>query len=151
MILLNTLKAYLQHVQEVYPQIKKADLVTDDNQINKFVEGCREGDIILMMLIPSVATQGNNEGAVHDKDRTMFILVSKNDRKIRHSQFIDKMAICQELINNLRKKLINDMEAYNDGCSFLSQLEISSIGIDPVFNLSGTDGYEMEFSLKSDV
>ena len=80
-----------------------------------------------------------------------FLVLKKVDTKVKHSVFIDNLHSCQQAIRAVELKLLNDM-ADDDNCaSFLRQLDPSSITIDPVWGFAGTDGYEINFSLHTNL
>jgi hypothetical protein len=152
MIGINTVRQYLEHIKQALPAIKTAHLVIDDAQINEYVKDLKDKDnLILLALVPSHRPEGKDEDNVRDKDMMCFLVLKKAERKIKPAEFMDNLALCQQTAQQLRYLLIQDMDEYNDGCSFLSQLDVASISLDPTYNLGGTDGYEINFSMYSNL
>ena len=151
MVDLLQLQQYLDEVKSAVPAIKTTYLVIDDSQIVEIMKDVRESDnLILLALVPSHAVTGNNYDNSQSKDIMAFLVLKKAERKIRHSEFINNLHSCQQAMRAVELKLLIDM-ADDENCSFLRQLEPSSLTIDPVWSLAGTDGYEMNFYLHTNL
>jgi hypothetical protein len=150
MIDLLQLQQYLEHLKENVPAINTAKLAIDDTQITAIVRDLKESDnLILLAIVPSHKLQGQDEDDVHTLDQLAFLVLKKVDRKVSHADFIINLHSCQVAAKEVVSRLIIDKTEYNDGCSFLNRLSVSSFKIDPVFALAGTDGYEIEFLLQT--
>ena len=151
MVDLLQLQQYLDDVKAAVPAIKTTYLVIDDSQIVEIMKDIRESDnLILLALVPSHAVTGNDADALRSKDIMAFLVLKKAERKIRHSEFINNLHSCQQAIKEVQLKMLNDM-GDDENCIFLRQLEPASVTIDPVWSLAGTDGYEMNFYLHTNL
>lgn len=148
MIDLLELEQYLDEIKEAVPAIKTTYLVIDDSQIIEIVKDIRESDnLILLGIVPSHSVSGSNVDNLRSKDIMAFLVVKKADRKIKHSDFIANLYSCQQAIRAVELKMLSDM-ANDDNCgSLMRQLEVTSIDINPIYYLAGTDGYEINFYL----
>lgn len=152
MIDLIEIEQYLEHVKDSVEAIKTTRLVIDDSHINEVLRELKESDNLLLLgLIPSHQTDGQDVDDVTSKDIMAILVLKKADRKIKYSDFIANMHTCQQAAKQIRLKLMGDMEAYNDGCSFLSMLNVPSISIDPIYGLGGADGYEINFNFNTHI
>lgn len=141
---------YLEHLKETVDGINSVHLAIDDSQIADFVKDMKQSDnLVLVGIIPSHQAQAADEHSLMNKDLVALLVLRKADRKLRHNEFIEALHSCQLAAKAIELQLLHDMYSYNGGCSFLQMLEPGSINIDPLYALAGTDGYEINFSLRS--
>jgi hypothetical protein len=142
------LQEYLDEVKEAVPAINITRLVVDDSQIIEIMKDIREKDnLILLAIIPSHSVTGTNIDSLQAKDSMAFLVVKKVDRSLKHTEFINNLHSCQQAIKAVELKLLNDMSNDENCTSIMRQLEPTSINIEPVWGLAGTDGYEINFYL----
>ena len=152
MVDLLQLQQYLDVVKEAIPAINTTRLVIDDSQIVEIMRDIKESEnLILLGIVPSHAVSGQDIDDMRSKDMLAFLVLKKVDRKVKHSEFIDNLHSCQKAIREVEFKLLNDYADIENCSSFLRQLIHSSITIDPVWGLAGTDGYEINFSLHTNL
>lgn len=135
---------YVDHCVAAMDSISKGFVVIDDGQVPKLVTELTGADtMILLGILPSYGTEANDEDSAKSRDMMSFLMLSKAERTEKHSDFIKRLDSCVLAAKEFRVKLIMDIQNYQDGCSFLTQLIPKSIKIDPIWNFCGMDGYEI--------
>jgi len=152
MVDLLQLQQYLEEVKAAVPAIKTTRLVIDDTQITEIIKEIKVSDnLILLGIVPAHQVRGTSYDNVQSKDIMAFLVLKKADRKEKHSVFITNLHKCQQAIRAVQLKLLTDMDDDENCGSFLRQLDVGSMAIDPVWQLGGADGYEINFSLYTSI
>lgn len=152
MLSINELKDYLEELKEAIPALKSSYLVIDDSQVGETLKEHREsGNLILYGFIPSHKGLGQTADDARVKDLAAFMVLRKVDRNQRHDTFIENMATCQAAANAIYKKMLEDMHDDEHCYPFTARIDIASIEINPVWQLAGADGYDISFSLLSNL
>lgn len=144
---LNQLKNYLGHLVANIEDLKTPFVVFDDKQLPRLLKDLKESEnLIVMGIMPSYITDATSSDDAVSRDLMSFLVLKKADRDIKHSEFLLNMQRCLIAAKEVRKLIISDMQNYQDGCSFLTMLNVHTIKIDPIIELAGTDGYEIHFN-----
>ena len=149
MVDIKRLQDYLQEIKDKVPAITITYLVIDDSQITELMKEVKDRDMVLLALVPSHGLEGAHEDNVRSKDLMAFLVMHKADRKMKHVDFIDNLHKCQLAGKEIVNKLILDKPDFEDGCSIINMLEVPSIKMDPVWQLAGADGYQIDYFLYS--
>lgn len=150
MLAVNDFRTYITQIKEAIAEITASNTVIDDSQINKFVKELVSDAILILGIIPKHNFAGKDEN-LQSKDVTSILVLKKIERSDQlHEDFLDSMQELQEVTKKVIDKLMAD---YNDedNCSFMRKLILPSFDINPIWGLSSCDGYQIDFSLNTNV
>lgn len=150
MIQLSAFRAYVQLLEDTFPEITISKVVMDDAQINNFLEDVKESDKhVLVGIIPKHKPIGDADW-LQSKDTMSFLILKKVDRSdTTHNDFLDTIQSAQDITRKIVLKMAEDNINGGNDCSIMARLDVPSIDINPIWALSSCDGYEIDFSLDS--
>lgn len=152
MITISEIKTYAETLKDRIEAINRIEIVVDDSQLAARTKDISAKDkIVLVGFIPSHKPEGNNFDVIMSTDSCLWLLLQKNDPKDGHDKFIQTMSEVQNATREVLKWMIADKTDHTDGCSLMKFLQPGSLSIDPVWGLNGSDGYEINFSLKTNL
>lgn len=150
MITIQELQNYAADVLGNIPEFKSKFIVIDDSQLSKVMEDISFDDnLIFVAVIPSHKMNGNDSDAAMPLDLMLFMVLNRFDRKDGHEAFLESMSLCQNATKKLINKMIADKRDENQMCGLMKYLQVQSISVDPIWELLGCDGYEINFQIKS--
>ena len=151
MITINQIATFLESVKDEIPGINKTFLFIDDSHLTSHLRDVSESDnSILVGIIPSHDTQGNDVDTVQYVDYLLFMILNKRDSR-NYAETITKLANAQSITKKFVQKLLSDATDDSKPCSFLKKLDANSISIDPIWDLAQCDGYSIELTTKSTI
>ncbi len=152
MLKLSDFRAYVALCEQSFAEITKSEVVMDDSQINAFLSDIKESDgHVLVGIIPKHNPFGNVDN-VQSKDTMSFLILKKVDRSdVTHNEFLNTIEAAQDLTRVLIEKMLLDNLNGGNDCNIMMKLSVNSIDINPIWGLSGCDGYEIDFSLDSNL
>lgn len=125
---------------ESLAQVDHYHLVADDAQAQKKI-GSKPGTH-LVAVIPS-ADKSGSPGRTVDDHTTLLFVVRKPKASIGDDGELTIYAETQDLILKISQYILSQQE---DGCSAFFRLDVSSISIDPAYNVfGGHNGWSMSF------
>lgn len=150
MITISNLRTFTAEVLAEIPEFNKQLIVIDDSQLSKFMSDISEDDnLIFVAVIPSHKMNGNNSDDAMPLDLMLFMVLNKFDRQDGQEAFLNSMELCQLATKKLIDKMIANKRDETKMCGIMKFLQVQSISVDPVWELLGCDGYEINFQLKS--
>jgi hypothetical protein len=150
MLAVNDFRTYITAIKTAIAEITASETVIDDSQINKFVEYLDDDVILILGIIPKHNFVGKPEN-LKSKDITSILVLQKVTRSEQlHSDFLDTIGGLQTVTQKVIDKLMDDYEDENN-CNFMRKLILPSFDINPIWGLSSCDGYQIDFSLNTNV
>lgn len=132
---------YMQQVVDEIPALKEMIMVAEDNHaINRLKD---KPGMILAAVIPNSQGTGDVGMSSHRQTGYLFVIEKRSNDATQQKE-IDQYGRTQDAMLAVRSKIEEDAE---NGCSPFTRLEISSIGIEPEFNIfGGWNGWSMLFT-----
>lgn len=150
MILIDKVEEYAQKLVDEIPELKTMFLVVDDSNLASLLKDCTDSNnIILVAFIPDNETVATNVDNSQDLDSLIFLVLEKTDSKAGHSEMLESFKRTQLAAKKIKLQMIEDKENFTDCGNTLRDLEIASIKIEPVWRLTGTNGFEISYQLKT--
>lgn len=150
MLAVNDFRTYITAIKDAVPEITQSETVIDDSQITKFVEDLDSEVFMIVGIIPKHKFVGKDEN-IQSKDITSILVMQKIDRsETFHKDLLDIIHNIQQVAQKVIDKLIDDYED-EENCTFIRKLILSSFDVNPFYGLSSCDGYQIDFSLNSDI
>ena len=148
MLKLNDFRNYITSFKDTVAEITQAEVVMDDSQINSFLKDQDPNTNIILGIIPK-HNFGGNIDTLQSSDRIAILVVRAVDRKNQDQKiFLDTIAEMQDIAQKVLDKMTADY-TNEESCSFMRYLEPDSIDVNPIWGLSGCDGYEIDFNTKT--
>lgn len=126
-----------------------SQIVVDDKHLSSILkERTSEDNSFLISVIPSFNMKGQEDNAKWENMLQFFILDKTDYSAHDHDEFIDIFVETQAKAEAFVFKLLED-KANTEGlfCGFLSWLDEGSIQVNPVWNLDGCNGWDIQINL----
>jgi hypothetical protein len=150
MLKVNDFRAYIAAIKDSITEITVARTVMDETQLTQALEAQTSDTYILLGIIPKHKFVGKPEN-LESSDSTTILILKKVVRSNQdHEIFLDVIDESQTIAQKVIDKLLYDYED-DANCNFMKRLNVSSFDINPIWGLNSCDGYEIDFSLKTDV
>jgi hypothetical protein len=150
MLKVNDFRNYIAVIKDAVPEITESETVMDDSQIKKFVKDLATDTYIILGVIPKHNFAGKDEN-LQSKDTASILVLQKVDRgEQTHEIFLDTINDLQAVAKKVVDKLMLDYYD-EENCSIIKKLMLPSFDINPIWGLSSCDGYQIDFSLHTNV
>lgn len=150
MLKVNDFRAYIEDIKNNVTEITVAKTVMDDTQLAKVLEAQTSDTYIILGIIPKHKFKGNDYN-LESNDITSILILKKVVRSNQdHEIFLDVINEAQTVAQKVVDKLKADYED-DSSCHFIRKLLLNSFDINPIWGLNSCDGYEIDFSLSTDV
>lgn len=136
------LKAMLSELKAEIPEIERTICLVDDSDLADFTENLSTSEMALVGVIPSYGHLGEIS-----KFRTVPVfqldIIEKTDYSaLDNDQYVMLFERTLKILFRVRDLLLAKME---DGCyPMLSNIEVTSLQIDPIKNKSQCNGWSMD-------
>ncbi len=156
MIPLSTYKSFWDYIASVITTIDMVFIVHEESDLASVIRDIESGTVILFAVIPSSDIEATNFDDYEEIDSCFVFVVKKCERgDLTHVEFIADMQVTQEIIRNVKLKMI-ELAANTDQClasgSFthlMHRLFLNGMHTDPEYNMLGCNGWGMSFKLKT--
>lgn len=151
MVAINRLREFLVETKSEISEINYTQLVADDSELEKFMQERKTTDNTLLFgVLPEFQLRGSEDSVKWNNQLLFFIVEKTNDRNLTHDQYLDVFARTQEVVRKFVFKIIEDKQN-NElmGCSFLRELDESSIEVSLVWRKAQCNGWLITFDLLS--
>lgn len=150
MLKVNDFRAYILEIENTITEITKSETVMDESQLNKFLKDIEIDVNLVMGIIPKHRFTGNAQN-LQSNDITSILVLKKIERSEQyHEDFLDTISNLQEITKKVIDKILADYED-DDNCSFIRKLNLPSFDINPIWGISSCDGYQIDFSLNTEI
>lgn len=150
MLKVNDFRAYITELENAIPELTASETVMDDSQITKFLEEIDADTFMVIGVIPKHNFVGKDEN-LQTKDTTSLLVMQKIERSEQlHEDFLDKIDELQTITKKVIDKLREDYQD-EENCNFLKKLILPSFDVNPFWGLNSCDGYQIDFSLNTEI
>jgi hypothetical protein len=154
MIPVRQYKALWEYIQSSVPDIDHLFLVDDETELATKIASLSDGDIILVVVIPTTDSQAIDEDNISDVDTCVIYVLQKiEQRNTGDDDLMDERATTQELLSKVRftmNALMLD-HADDDNHRIMKQLTRGKMHIDRERNYLSCNGWSLSFSIRSRV
>lgn len=150
MLLLNDFRDYITNIKDSIEEIERENVVMDDSQLNKFLgEIPEDNKYIVLGIIPKHNPIGSVD-TIQSVDKASILILKKVTRSDQtHTNFLDTFAEAQAVTKKVILKMRADKANDEALCNVMKFLNIDSIDVNPIWALAGCDGYEIDFTTKT--
>lgn len=144
------LKTYLTTCETEIAEIGFTEILTDDSELSGIIKGLvtEDTNVTLLGILPSINGYAPDEDNLSFNNKMIFFCIKKTDRKAGDAAYIQIFEDCQAAMNNLITKFLNDQTTGAGRCD-IGEFYFNSLNIDPVRNLSGSNGWVMSIDLET--
>lgn len=138
--------AYLEGVKNSIDGINSLRIVTDDSQLNKFIQDHQKSDNLLMLVImPNFGNNSPDSGDNYrDRAYSEIMLLKKTDySNLPYDKFIEDYDYIFSKMQLVKQRLLED---HMDGCNPMRFLQPNSITTTDVYNRNQCNGWNMIFT-----
>jgi hypothetical protein len=157
MLAINRLREYQAEVcaQLLDSEGKKlfnyTNMIIDKPGLSKLLKDRTEDDnTFLISVMPDFRLKGDEDNVKWENILSFFILDKTDYSEHDYDGFLDIFVSTQNKAQAFVKKLIADKSNHTGAfCGFLSSLNENSIAVNPVWNMDGCNGWQVDINLYS--
>lgn len=148
MLLLEDLEAFAADFMAERPNIENHFVVASEDKLARKYRNIRNaGDNCTMaVVIPSHDGDIPDEDNRRFRDNLFFVFLKKTNQK--NGNDISSFKVCQKECLAMVKKVLDLHENFGDNCIFRF-VDLSSFKVDPLEDYLGGDGYQIEYSMRT--
>ncbi|WP_026755024.1 hypothetical protein [Sediminibacter sp. Hel_I_10] len=145
MNIITWLKSYLDEVVTDIEGINRQKMVIDSSQLSKYLEShSSDFNNLLIGVLPDLNSKGDSAETFEQVAVCQFMILEKTGYSdINYDEFF---AIFEKSYSQAQLVIKKMLDQQMRGCTVLRKLDVSSIKIVPVWNLSSCNGCNILFS-----
>lgn len=155
MLPINRIREYQAEVKatlldaEAKPIFNYINMIVDKPNLSVLLkERVEEENTYLIAVLPEFRFKGSEDNVKAVNILSFFILNKTDYSEHDHDGFIDIFVDTQAKAKAFVKRLLADKANFTGAlCHFLNLLEESSIGVNPVWNMDGCNGWVIDINL----
>ena len=142
---INWFKGYLQEIQDTVAGINRNRMVIDNSQLVNYLDDhASTSNALLIGVLPDFNSKGTSGDDYKQTAATQLMILHKTTySEVNYDQFFQIFEDTYLLVELVINKLLADSLS---GCNNLRFLNVQSIQVVPVWNLSGCNGWNISFS-----
>ena len=147
---INWFKGYLQEIQDNVAGINRNRMVIDNSQLTNYLDSHASAqNMLLIGVLPDFGSKGSSGDDYKQSATTQLMVLKKTTySEVNYDEFFQIFEDAYLIAELVLKKLLADSLS---GCNNLRFLNVQSIQIVPVWNLSACNGWNIIFSFDLDL
>ncbi len=144
------LKDYTTLLEDEFSEINSSKMVIDSSELTKRLDAHQSDfNMLLVGVVPDVSSKGTSADDYKEVFTTQLMVLKKTSySEIDYDEFYEIFKEAYDVAKKISLKMLADSSS---GCNGLRQLNVNSIQIIPIWNLSACNGCNILFNFDANI